>query len=113
MQLSGLHSLEWSIGRPSAMQWYMVERWSEAGWAEGRRWAEGVVEEVVRVKGLHEGTAWGVSKVATGADQRALGVQVDMEGYWGGAVEGAGAKVRVAARATKQIPSVESLVEVS
>ena len=32
------------------------------------------------VKDLHKGIAEEVPKVETGADQRALGVQVDMEG---------------------------------
>ena len=47
----------------------------------------GGLEEVVRIKDLHEGTKEAVPKVATGADQRALGVQVNMEGtravLWG------------------------------
>ena len=35
---------------------------------------------MVRIKDLHEGTEEEVPKVETGADQRALGVQVNMEG---------------------------------
>jgi hypothetical protein len=49
--------------------------------------------------------------VATGADQRALGVQVNMEGYWKGAAEKAKAEVEVTARAIRQMPAVKSLVE--
>ena len=41
-------------------------RWSEPEWAEDRRWIEGGVKEVVRIKDLHEGTAEEVPKVATG-----------------------------------------------
>ena len=61
----------------------MVGRWSKAEWAEDWRWAEGGLVEVVGpgAKGLHEDTGGEVPKVATGADQRALGVQVDMEGH--------------------------------
>ena len=44
----------------------VVGRWSEAEWAEDRRWIEGGVKEVVRIKDLLEGTAEGVPKVATG-----------------------------------------------
>ena len=70
------------------------------------------MEEVVRIKGLHGGTEEGVPKVETGADQRALGVQVDMEGCWSGAVRKAGDEVKVTARAIRQMPSVKPLVEV-
>ena len=58
------------------------------------------------------GTAEEVPKVAKGADQssRALGVQVNMEGYWSGAVKKPGAEVEVTTRAIKQMPSVKSLV---
>jgi hypothetical protein len=59
----------------------VVGRWGGGEWAEDRRWTDGGVEEVVRIRDLHEGTAEEVPKVATGADQRALGVQVNMEGY--------------------------------
>jgi hypothetical protein len=34
----------------------MVGRWSKAEWAEDRRWADGGMEEVVRIKDLHKGT---------------------------------------------------------
>ena len=79
-----------------------------------RRWTQGGVKEVVRIKDLHEGTAEKVPEVATGAKQRALGVQVDMEGYWSGAVQKAGARVAVTARlrrAIRKMPSVKLLVE--
>ena len=66
---------------------------------------------MVRVRDLHEGTAEKVPKVATGADQRALGVQMDMEGYWSGAADKVSAEVEVTARAIRQMPSVKSLVE--
>ena len=48
---------------------------------------------MVRIRDLHDDTAERVPKVATGADQRALGVQVDMEGYWKGATKKASAEV--------------------
>ena len=62
----------------------VVGRWSEAEcqWAEDKRWTDGGLKKVVRVKDLHDGTEEEVPKVATGADQRALRVQVNMEGYW-------------------------------
>ena len=88
-----------------------VGRWGEGEWAEDKRWTDGGVEEVVRIRDLHEGTAEEVPKVATGADQRALGVQVNMEGYWKGAAEKASAEVEVTARAIRQMPAVKSLVE--
>ena len=44
--------------------------------------------------------------VTSRSNQRALGVQVDMGGYWSGAVQKVGAEVEVAARATRQMPSV-------
>ena len=47
----------------------------------------------------------------TAADQRALGVQVNMEGCWSGAVEKAGAGVELTARAIRQMPSAKPLVE--
>ena len=89
----------------------VVGRWSEAEWAEDKKWTVGGVEEVVRIRDLHEGTEEEVPKVETGADQRALGVQVNMEGCWAGAAEKAGAEVEVTARAIRQMPSVKSLVE--
>ena len=58
----------------------VVGRWSKAEWAEDKRWIDGGLKEVVRIKDLHEGTEEEVPKVETGADQRALGVQVNMEG---------------------------------
>ena len=39
--------------------------------AEDKRWTDGGLKEVVRIKDLHEGTEEEVPKVATGADQRA------------------------------------------
>ena len=39
-----------------------------------------------------------------------MGMQVNMEGCWSGAVEKAGAEVEVTARAIRQMPSVKSLV---
>ena len=89
----------------------VVGRWSGGEWAEDKRWTDGGVQEVVRIRDLHEGTAEEVPKVATGADQRALGVQVNMEGYWRGATEKAKAEVEVTARAIRQMPAVKSLVE--
>jgi ribonuclease HI len=89
----------------------VVGRWSGGEWAEDKRWTDGGVQEVVRIRDLHEGTAEEVPKVATGADQRALGVQVNMEGYWKGAAEKAKAEVEVTARAIRQMPAVKSLVE--
>ena len=86
MQLSGLHSLGTKCNA-------VVGRWGKGEWAEDRRWTDGGVEEEVRIRDLHEGTAEKVPKVATGADQRALGVQVNMEGYWKGAAEKASAEV--------------------
>ena len=52
-------------------------------------------------------------KVATGTGQRAVGVQVNMEGYtyWSRAAVKAKAEVEVTARAIRQMPSVKSLVE--
>ena len=58
----------------------VVGKWSKAERADYRRWTDGGLKEVVKIKDLHEGTEEEVPKVATGADQRALGVQVDMEG---------------------------------
>ena len=52
----------------------MVDRWDGGGWAEGKRWIDGGIEEVARIRDLHEGTAEEVPKVASGANQRALGV---------------------------------------
>ena len=52
----------------------VVGRWGKAEWAEDRRWTDGGLEEVVRIRDLHEGTEEAVPKVETGADQRALGV---------------------------------------
>ena len=71
------------------------------------------MKEVVRIRDLHEGTTEEMPKVATGANQRALGVQVDMKGYWSGAVQKVGAEVEVTAslRAIRQMPSVKSRVE--
>ena len=66
---------------------------------------------MVKIKDLHEGTEEEVPKVATGANQSALGVQVNMKGCWSGAVEKAGAELEVTARAIRQMPSVKSLVE--
>ena len=40
---------------------------------------------MVKIKDLHKGTEEEVPKVETGADQRALGVQVNMERCWSGA----------------------------
>jgi hypothetical protein len=56
----------------------VVGRWGGGDWAEDKRWTDGGIQEVVRIRDLHEGTAEEVPKVATGADQRALGVQVNM-----------------------------------
>ena len=67
---------------------------------------------MVRIKDLHEGTEEEVPKVETGADQRALGVQVNMEGCWSGVAKKAGAEVEVTARAIRQMPSVKPLVEI-
>ena len=58
----------------------VVGRWGVGEWAEDKRWADGGVEEVVRIRDLHKGTAEEMSKVVTCADQRALEVQVNMEG---------------------------------
>ena len=71
----------------------VVGRWGDGEWAEDRSWTEGGAEEVVRIRDLHADTAEKVPKVATGADKRALGVQVNMEGYWKGAAEKASAEV--------------------
>ena len=49
-------------------------RWSKAGWANDRRWTDGGLEEEVKIRDLHEDTEEVVPKVATGADQRVLGV---------------------------------------
>ena len=89
----------------------VVGRWSKAEWAEDRRWTVGGLEEVVGINDVHEGTKEAVPKVATGADRRALGVWVNIEGHWGGGVEKAGAEVEVTARVIRQMPSVKSLVE--
>ena len=89
----------------------VLGRWNTAEWAEDSRWTDGGVEEVVRIKDLHKGTEEEVTKVETGADQRALGVQVNMEGCWSGAVEKAGAEVEVTARAIRQMLAVKPLVE--
>jgi hypothetical protein len=89
----------------------VVDRWSKAEGAGDRRWTDGRLEEVMKIRDLHEDTEEEVPKVATGADQRALGVQVNMEGCWSGAVEKAGAEMEVSARAIRQMPSVKSLVE--
>ena len=70
----------------------VVDRWGGGEWAEDKRWTDGGVEEVVRIRNLHEDIAEEVPKVATGADQRALGVQVNMEGYSKGAAEKASAE---------------------
>ena len=80
-------------------------------WAEDRRWTEGGLKEVARIKDLHEGTEEEVPKVEIGADQMALGVQVNMEGSRCGAMEKAGAEVEVTARAIRHMPSVKPLVE--
>ena len=48
----------------------VVGRWSKAGWAKDKRWTEGGVEVVVKIKDLHKGTEEEVPKVETGADQR-------------------------------------------
>ena len=45
---------------------------------DDRRWTEVGSKEVVRIKDLHEGPEEEVPKVETDADQRALGVQVNM-----------------------------------
>ena len=55
-----------------------VGRWSKAEWVEDRRWTDVGLGEVVRIRDLHEGTEEEMLKVETGADQRALGVQVNM-----------------------------------
>ena len=70
----------------------VVGRWSKAEWAEDKRWTDGGLKEVVRIKDLHQGTEEEVPKVETGADQRALGAQVNTEGCWSGAVKKAGAE---------------------
>ena len=89
----------------------MIGRWSKTEWAEDRRWNVGGLEEVARINGLHEGTKEAVPKVATWADERALRVQMSMEGHWGDVVEEAGAEVEVTARTIRQMPSAKSLVE--
>ena len=61
---------------------------------------------------MHEGTEEEVPRVGVGADQRALGVQVNMEGYWKGAVEKAAAEVEVTARAIRQMPRILSLIHI-
>ena len=66
---------------------------------------------MVMIKDLHKGAEEEVPKAETGADQRALGVQVNMEGYWSGAVEKAGAEMEVTARAIRQMHAVKPLVE--
>jgi hypothetical protein len=60
----------------------VVGRWNKAEWAEDRRWTEGGVEEVVRIKDLHKGTEEEVPNVETGADQRALGVRMNMQTFF-------------------------------
>ena len=65
----------------------------------------------MKIKDLHKGTEEEVPKVETGADQRALGVQVNMEGCWSGTVKKAGTEVEVTARAIRQMPSVKPVVE--
>ena len=65
----------------------------------------------MRIKDLHKGTEEEVPKVETGADQRALGVQVNTEGCCSGAVEKAGAEVEVTVRAIRQMPALKPLVE--
>ena len=77
----------------------------------GQEVDEGGLKEVVRIKDLHEGTEEEVPKVEIGADRRALGMQVNMEGNWSGAMEKAGAEVEVTARDIRQMPSVKPLVE--
>jgi hypothetical protein len=89
----------------------VVGRWSEAEWAEDRRWTDGGLVEEVKIRDPYTGTEEGVPKVETDADQRALGLQVNMEGCWSGAVAKAAAEVEVTARAIRQMPSVKSLVE--
>ena len=89
----------------------VVGRWSKAEWAEDRRWTDDGPVEEVKTRDLHKGTEEGVPKVETGADQRVLGVQVNMEGCLSGAVAKAAAEVEVTARAIRQMPSVKSLVE--
>ena len=49
-------------GRPSAMHW-RADAWSKAEWAEDRRWTDGGLEEVVKIKALHKGTEEEVPKV--------------------------------------------------
>ena len=83
----------------------VVGRWSKGEWAEDRRWTDGGLEEVMKIRATEEE----VPKVETGADQRALGVQVNMEGCSSGAVEKAGAEVEVTARAIRQMPAVKPL----
>ena len=89
----------------------LVDRWRKVELTEDRRWVDGWLVEEVKIRDLHKGTEEGVPKVETGADQRALGVQVNMEGCWSGAVAKAAAEVEVTARAIRQMPSVKSLVE--
>ena len=89
----------------------VVGRWGEGECAEDRRWTDGGVDEVVRIRNLHGGTAEVVPKVATGADQRVLEVQVNMEGYSKRAADKASAEVEVTARAMRQMASVKWLVE--
>ena len=84
----------------------VMGRWSKVGWAEDRRWTDGGMAEVVRIKDLHKGTEEEVPKVETGTDQRAPGVlQVNMEGCRSGVVEKAGAEVEATARVTRQMPA--------
>ena len=40
----------------------VVDIWSESEWAEDRRWNEGGIKEVVRIKDLHEDTAEGCQR---------------------------------------------------
>ena len=89
----------------------VVGRWSKAEWTEDRRWTDGGLVEEVKIRDLHKGTKEDVPKVETGADQRALGVQVNMKGCWSGVVAKAATEVEVTARAIRQMPSMKSLVE--
>ena len=85
-----------------------VGRWGVGEWAEDKRWTEGGVVEVARIRDLCEGTTEEVPKVTTGADRRALEVQVNTKGYWKSAAEKASAEVEVSARAIKQMPAVDT-----
>ena len=63
------------------------------------------------MKDVHEGTSEPVKKVDVDEEQRALGVQVSMAGYWQGALNMAADEVAITARAISQMPPVKSLVE--